>query len=109
LQDLTIKWSEDPAEEKWQSALQVRECEDFEIRNFRGRQGLKGSASPAILLGNVSDGLIVESKAEPGCADFVQLTGDHSEGITLRYNDTIGAQNDISFSEERLKSAVNKI
>jgi len=109
LQDLTVNWSEDTAEEKWKSALQIRESEDFEIRNFRGRQGLKGSASPAILLENVSDALIADSKAEAGCADFIQLTGDRSSGITLRYNDTTGAQNDISFGQEKLKSAVNKI
>ena len=109
LQDLTVNWSEGTAEEKWKSALQIRESEDFEIRNFRGRQGLKGSASPAILLENVSDALIADSKAEAGCADFIQLTGDRSSGITLRYNDTTGAQNDISFGQEKLKSAVNKI
>ena len=41
IRDLSVRWSGDAAEPKWQSALVLRRVSDFEIDGFTGRQGIR--------------------------------------------------------------------
>ena len=97
INDLTIKWSEDEAEPKWKSALVMKNVKDFEIRSFSGRQGLKNSNNPAIVLDNISEGMIVESRAEAGCSTFIRMKAKEKAELILRNNNTSKAKKDIDY------------
>jgi hypothetical protein len=97
MNDLTIRWAEYETEAKWKSALTLKNVTDFELRSFSGRQGLKEGNDPAIVLENISDGLIVESRAEAGCSTFIQMRKEEKGDLTLRNNNVIKAKKDISY------------
>jgi len=97
IQDMTIKWNEENPEKNWQSALVLKNVSDFEIRSFSGRQGLINGASPAILLENISDGLIAESKAGTGCKTFIRVSKAESKNVILRNNNTKKADKAVSY------------
>lgn len=97
IRDLSVEWTEDKTENKWQSALVLKNVSDVEIRSFSGRQGLKDTNNPAILLDNVTEALIAESRATPGCTTFIQLNRMKNQDIILRNNNTKNAKKDISY------------
>jgi hypothetical protein len=88
IQNMTIRWDQLNPEQAWQSALVLRNVSDFEIRSFSGRQGLVNGSSPAILLENIAEGLIAESKAEAGCNTFILVSKAESKNVVLRNNNT---------------------
>ena len=106
IRDLSVRWPEDQTEERWKSALTLKNATDFEVISFSGRQGLRDSNYPAIMLDNVSEGLIGESNATEGCGTFIQLNGEKSQNITLRNNNTKRAKKDISYGNEKLKGVI---
>jgi len=97
IQDMTIKWDGEDPEKNWQSALVLKNVSDFEIRSFSGRQGLISSSNPAILLENISEGLIAESKAEAGCTTFIKVSKADSKNVVLRNNNTAKAAKPVSY------------
>jgi hypothetical protein len=96
LQNLTVRWDENNAEKNWQSSLFLKNVADFEIRSFTGRQGLVDGNSPAIMLDNISEGLITESKAENGCKTFIQIKKADSKNLELRNNNITKASTPVS-------------
>jgi hypothetical protein len=106
IKDLSVAWTEDQIENKWRSALVLKNASDIEIRSFSGRQGLKESNLPAILLENISEALIADSRATDGCSTFIQLNGSGSSEIVLRHNNTKKAKKAISYETESLKKRV---
>ena len=97
INNMTIKWDEENPEKNWQSALVLKNVSDFEIRSFTGRQGLANGSSPAILLENISEGLIAESKAEAGCNTFIRVSKAESKNVVLRNNNTTKATKSVSY------------
>lgn len=97
INDLRVKWAEEETEPTWKSALVLKNVTDFEIRSFSGRQGLKDSAVPAILLDKISEGLIAESRAESGCSTFIQVKEQEKANLTLRNNNLTKAKKDINY------------
>ncbi len=97
IRDLSVTWAGDQTEEKWQSALVLKNASDFELRSFSGRQGLINSSFPAIMLDNVSDGLIAESRAEKGCGIFIQMNKIESKKVLLRNNNTTKSVKEIDY------------
>ena len=91
IRDMTIKWDEENPEKNWGSAVVLKNVSDFEIRSFTGRQGIIGAVSPAILLENISDGLIADSKADSGCKTFVEVSRSDSKKVIFRNNNTAKA------------------
>jgi len=106
IHNLSVRWAEDQVEKKWQSALVLENVADFELLSFSGRQGLRDSAYPAIMLDNVSEGIIGDSAATTGCGTFIQFIGDKSNNITLRNNNFKKAKKEISYGNENLKEAI---
>jgi len=92
VQDLTVRWDEKDPEKNWQSALVLKNVSGFEIRCFKGRQGLINGSSPAILLEKISDGLIADSKADKGCKTFIGVSKSESRKVVMRNNNTIKAE-----------------
>jgi hypothetical protein len=58
IRDLSVRWSEDAPEPKWQSALVLRDVAGFSIDGFSGRQGVRGSNHPAVLLDGATGGTL---------------------------------------------------
>lgn len=75
LRDLSVRWSEDATEPKWQSALVLRRVGDFEIDGFSGRQGLKTGREPAILVDDCENGAVRNSVATDGGRVVVDVRG----------------------------------
>jgi hypothetical protein len=106
IRDLTVNWTEIEPETKWQSALVLKNISELEIESFSGRQGLRNGKAPVILLDNVKDGIIRDSRAAPGSGVFVQVAGDQTRDIILRNNNTRKASKEIVFTDGALKKAV---
>lgn len=102
LRDFSLKWDEEKRESKWQSALYMNDVHDFEIEGFSGRQGLKGEAAPAIVLENVTEGTLRNSRATAGCGAFVAIRGPQTRGLFLYANNTANATRKVD-----LESGVN--
>ncbi|MBW6501133.1 MAG: right-handed parallel beta-helix repeat-containing protein [Bacteroidales bacterium] len=97
IRDMTVKWDEGNPEPAWKSALFLKNVSGFEIRSFSGRQGLINGSDPAIHLENISDGLIAESKAEPGCKAFIRVSKAERRNVVLRNNNTSNAAKLVSY------------
>jgi len=106
IRDCSVDWAENETEAKWQSALVLRNVSDFEIDSFAGRQGLKSSEAPAIVLDQSGDGLIHDSRAAAGCKTFIHVQGEASKNITLRDTDSKKAEKLITFENDKLRTAV---
>jgi hypothetical protein len=106
IRDLSVKWSEDQPEEKWESALVLKDVSDFVIDGFSGRQGSKGSKFPAIVLGNVRDGVVRDSKALVGTGTFIRVEGAGSNDIVLRANRAKNAANALDFENNAVEKKV---
>lgn len=108
LNNLSVNWSEE-TESKWKSALVLKNISDLTIDSFSGRQGLKNSKEPAILIDNLTDGVIKDSKATEGTNTFIHIQGNDCSDISLRYNNTKKAKVAVTFEKEELKKVVQSI
>lgn len=106
IRDLSVRWTDDPIEAKWQSALVLRDVLDYQIEAFTGRQGVKGGNAPAILLDQSGDGAIANSQATDGCRRFVHVQGEASRDIALRNNRLNTRGELVTFENERLRQGV---
>jgi hypothetical protein len=106
IRDLSVDWTENETETKWQSALVLKNVSDFELDSFTGRQGLKASDVPAIVLDQSGDGTIHDSRAAAGCSTFVHVQGAASRNIVLRNNDARKAEKTITFENDTVRNAV---
>ena len=84
----------------------LKHVSEFSIDSFTGRQGLRNGNAPAILLEDVSDGIIRESRALADTHTFIHVAGSGSREITLRNNHTRNAKEEISFGSKNLSKAV---
>jgi hypothetical protein len=106
IRDLTVEWNEPEIEGKWESALVLKNVSDFVVDSFTARQGLKDGKFPAILMENVSDGILRESKAATGTKTFLHVRGDETKAIILRNNYLKKALSQVSFENNNLKRSV---
>jgi hypothetical protein len=83
IRNVSIRWSEELVEPKWQSALTLRRVSEFEIDNFAGRQGLRTSNFPAIVLDESGHGVIRNTRAANGCRRLVHVKGQSTTDITI--------------------------
>lgn len=73
LRNVSVKWAEDKTEEKWRSAMYLKEVTGLEVDNFTGRQGLKTGNAPVIVLENVIDGVLRNLRATEGSGTFLEF------------------------------------
>ena len=102
IRDLELRWSEDPIEPRWQSALVVRKSTDVELTGFVGR-GAPGSDLPAVYLEDV-DGALVRGCTALG-GRFLAVAG-RSRAIRVLGNDLSLASRPLSFANDGLRSEV---
>ncbi|HEY4656692.1 MAG TPA: glycosyl hydrolase family 28 protein [Cyclobacteriaceae bacterium] len=108
IRDLSVRWTEDQTEARWQSALSLKNVSDFEVVAFSGRQGIKDGEAPSIRMDNVSDGILQDSNAPKDTGVFIHLAGVASSDITLRDNRLTKASKEITFAEKGLEKAIRK-
>lgn len=89
-------------------AAVFRNVRDLAVDGFRGRQGLLNGPLPALLLENVADAVIRESRAKTGCGTFLKVAGSGSENIRLRNHDLEQARAAVAYENETLKKAITK-
>jgi hypothetical protein len=106
LRNVSVKWAEDKVEPKWASAAVFRNVRGLELDNFSGRQGIKSSATPALLFENVTAALLRDSRADAGCGTFLSVRGSASKNIRLQNNDLEEARRPIEFENGAGKKAV---
>ena len=105
LKDIEIHWDE-PGLDKWQSAIFMEDAEGVEIEGFNGRQAWVGRDVPAIVLKNVGDAMIRDSKAPEGTATFLKVTGHDSHDISLFGSDLRKAKVPVQLAADVDKEAV---
>ena len=86
LKDVEVIW-DNPASDKWESALYLEDVKDLEISGFSGRQAHVGADAPAVVLNQVEEALIRNSEAQPGTSTFLRVEGNKSRDISLFGND----------------------
>jgi polygalacturonase len=106
IRDLSIKWREDQTEDKWKSAFVLKNVSDFDIDAFTGVQGLKTGNAPAILMEDVTDGVVRNSRALAGVRTFVHVNGSGSSDVTFRNNRISKTQKEITFQDKNLEKKI---
>lgn len=107
LRDFSVKWDEDKTEPAWGSGLYLKDVDDFEVIGFRGRQGLKDGKAGAIVLNNVTDGVIRNSCATNGSGTFLQVCGARTRNIAVFNNDASRAARKHEFMDGASRESVN--
>ncbi len=106
LKDFALKWNQEKPEPKWASGLYLKDVDDFEIDGFRGRQGLTGSKTAAVVLENVTDGVVKNSRATEGCGTFLELRGAGTKNLSIWSNDASRAASKYQFQGGASRNAV---
>jgi hypothetical protein len=103
LRDIEVHW-EKPASDKWQSALYLEDIQGLELDGFSGRPAT--AQFPAIVLNQVEDATIRNTKVEPGTTVFLDVKGDKTRSIGLVGNDFRKAKTPYQVSSGAKKSEV---
>jgi hypothetical protein len=106
IRDLSVRWAEDAAEPKWQSALVLRRVSDFEIAGFTGRQGIRDGKHPALLLDGAADGTIRGARATEGCRRLVHVQGQSTRNIAVSGAEVPAGVSTVTFESAALERAV---
>ena len=106
IRDLSVRWSGDAAEPKWQSALVVRRVSEFEIDGFVGRQGIRDASHPALLVDACEQGTIRNARATDGCRRLVHVQGLATRDIAVSGCQVAGDTSAVSFEPPAVERAV---
>ena len=106
IRDLSVRWSEDAPEPKWQSALVVRRVSEFDIAGFAGRQGVRDGNHPALLLDACERGTIRNARATDGCRRLVHVQGPATRDITVSGSEVPAGVPAVSFEPPDVERAV---
>jgi Glycosyl hydrolases family 28 len=107
LRDVSVEWNEKENEPAWQSALVLKNVQNFTVDTFSGRQGLKDKDVPGIVLDDSADGVVRNSSATDGTATFIHVQGPATKDVALRYNRTGKAKKPVTFENDGVKKAVS--
>jgi hypothetical protein len=110
VKDVEVVW-ENPALDKWQSALYFEDVEGLELADFTGRQAWVGRDVPAVVLEKVTGARIVNCQAAEGTTTFLEVNRTESKSIALLGNDLRKAKVPFHFEKgaesKELKSLSN--
>ena len=82
VRDVSVRWAEDAVEPKWRTALVLRRVSGFDVDGFSGRQGIRASNDPAILLDHVEQGDVRNALGTDGCRRLVHVAGQ-AKDVTI--------------------------
>jgi hypothetical protein len=103
LRDVEVHW-EKPSSDKWQSALYLEDIQGLELDGFSGRPAT--TQFPAVVLNQVEDATIRNTRVEPGTTVFLEVKGAKSRSIGLVSNDFRKAKTPYRVSSEVRKTEV---
>ncbi len=106
IRDLSVRWSEEAVEAKWQSALVLRHVSEFEIAGFTGRQGIKAGNHPAIVLDQAEHGAIRSARATNGCRRLIHVQGQSTREVTISGTQVPTGAAPVTFETSALRRAV---
>ena len=106
LRDVSVEWNEKETEPAWQSALVLKNVQNFTVDTFSGRQGLSDKDVPCIVLDNSSDGVVRNSSATDEATTFIHVKGAATKDLSLRDNRTGKAKKSVTFENDGVKNAV---
>jgi hypothetical protein len=106
VRDLSVRWSQEPIEPKWQSAVVLRRVSDFVVDGFAGRQGLAAAPTPAIVLDQSVQGAIVNARGSTGCRRLIHVQGDETRDITVKDSSVPEGGAVVTFEHDALRQAV---
>lgn len=86
VKDVEVVW-DNPESTKWQSALEFEDIDGLRLDNFVGGPAKLQTGTPAVILDNVQNATICNSKARPGTPLFLSVKGPKSQGIYLVGNE----------------------
>ncbi|MBC8001237.1 MAG: right-handed parallel beta-helix repeat-containing protein [Opitutaceae bacterium] len=90
IKDLEVSWG-NPQLKSWQSALHLQEIAGLQLDGFAGR-GAPDQDAPSVVLNQVSQAVVRNSRATAGTTVFLKATGPGSRGIRVQGNDFRSAQ-----------------
>jgi hypothetical protein len=91
LRNIEVTWDR-PEYDQWKSALYLEEIQGLELEGFQGRQAGEGADDAAVVLNQVEDALVLQSKALAGTSVFCEIRGEGSRRIHLLGNDLLQAK-----------------
>ena len=106
IRDLSVRWSTEAVEPKWQSALVLRRVSSFVVDGFAGRQGLPTAKSPAILLEDAASGTLTNVRGTHGCQTLVHVRGEATRDINVRDARVPEGASVITYEADALRPAV---
>jgi hypothetical protein len=107
LRDVSVEWNENDAEPAWQSALVLKNIQDFTVDTFLGRHGVREKDVPSIVVDNCVDGILTNSSAAEGTTTFIHIKGEATKDLALRFNRTSKAKKAVGFENDGVKKGVS--
>jgi polygalacturonase len=87
IHNVSVSWSEEKTEEKWRSALYLKDVTRLDVDRFSGRQGLKTGKAPVVVLENVADGVLRNLRATEGSGTFLEFRGAGTRNLWVHSNE----------------------
>lgn len=87
MRNVSVQWAEDRTEEKWRSAMVLKEVTGLEVDTFTGRQGLRNSKAPVVVMENVADGVLRNLRAAEGSGTFFEFRGARTKDLWVHTSD----------------------
>jgi hypothetical protein len=106
IRDLSVRWSDEATEPKWQSALVLRRVTDFVVEGFLGRQGLAANKTSAIVLDQAVQGAVLNARGRPGCQRLIHVQGNATRDIIVKDSRVPSGASVVTFEKDALKNTV---
>ena len=107
IRDLSVRWSEEAVEPKWQSALVLRHVSEFDIEGFTGRQGIEAAKSPPRSCSTQAEhGAIRNARGTSGCRRLIHVQGQPTTDITVSGSQVPAGAAPVTFETGALRRAV---
>jgi hypothetical protein len=78
---------EAPSNDHWESALVVQNVEGLVLDGVSARQAPNGTQASAVVIKNVQNAVVKNSKAVEGAGTFLQIAGEETKDVVLWGND----------------------
>ena len=106
IRNLSVRWSEEAVEPKWQSALRLRRTSEFDIENFTGRQGLRAADAAAIVLDEAGPGIIRNARGTSGCRRLAHVQGPRTTDLSVTGSRMPAGAPSVTFESDDLRPKV---
>ena len=91
LRNIEVIWDK-PEYNQWKSALYLEDIRGLELEGFEGGPAKPSGEDAAVVLNQVEEAQIRQSKAVSGTSVFCEIRGERSRGISLVGNDFLRAK-----------------